>query len=76
MVDNKQQTAVEWLIEQVNIDRYKRAFDESEWKFTLKHALEMEKQQLEDAYAYGMGETSQWDSIDKMFNQYYKDTFK
>jgi hypothetical protein len=38
--------------------------------------LEVEKEQMLDVYSYGMGETHQWDSIEKMFEQYFKETYE
>jgi hypothetical protein len=59
------QTAVEWLLENLNSEPY------SEEEFNYNHdcwdkALEMEKEQMESAYLAG-------ESKDK---QYYNETFK
>ena len=76
------QTAVEWfyneLIEHKIIKKEKHfTFVKNfatTYELLLEQAKQMEKRQMEDAYAYGMGETSQWDNINKMFDQYYNET--
>lgn len=70
-MSDKQQTAVDWLLDQLSEQHTPR-----QWDQIIQQARAMFEAQMTDAYAYGMGETSQWNSIDKMFNQYYKDTFK
>ena len=56
---NKQQTAVEWLIEQLQKTRdYQRVINEANQSSTsvrdvIKKAREMEKQQIKDAYYNG-----------------------
>lgn len=68
---SKKQTAVEWLFLMINNPN-----DNQEMaKKCFAKAKEMEKEQMQDAYAYGMSESSQWDNINKMFEQYYNETF-
>jgi hypothetical protein len=63
----KQQTAVEWLYQQLN-DTPK---DKLTWQVILDKAKEMEKEQIIDAYKYG----NQSDIYFKP-EQYYNETYK
>ena len=45
----KKQTAVEWLIKEFNLESFEH---------TIHHALELEKQQIADAYESGQNETA------------------
>lgn len=66
-------TAVEWLVEKLNKRWY--GLDEGEtWNDLIQQALEMEKQQIMQAFDKG-----KWDSL--AFNgtsneQYYNETYK
>jgi hypothetical protein len=69
-MNNKQQTAVEWLIEQL------RKNENIRWRGTpffelSEQAKEMEKQKLEDAWVEGV---KNWNPS-KTFEQYYKETY-
>jgi len=59
-------TAVEWLIEQICGEHT------DAWKEEIKHAKEMEKQQIIDAWNNGvLAET-----FEMQFEQYYNETYK
>ena len=68
MTNDKKQTSVEWLIEQVeglNIN------DDTVWAEVTKQALEMEKQQIIDARVNG-----KYDShLDDDCETYYEETY-
>jgi hypothetical protein len=68
MEQNKQQTAVDWLFEQIPIEWSSRisAFN------AYQQAKQMEKQQIEDAYIMGS-----YDMAAKEFrpNEYYNDIY-
>jgi hypothetical protein len=65
------QTATEWL--------FKKLWDEPKDKLTwyaiLKQAEEMEKEQIIDAYDAGLFDGSMDDVNDRMYKQYYNETF-
>ena len=64
-----QKTAVEWLIEQYEND-FPLTFD------AMEQALEMEKEQIENAFNQGFS-TPQWDkSKENKAEQYYNENFK
>jgi hypothetical protein len=58
----KQQTAVEWLIKEFNLE---------EFKATIQFAKAMEKEQIEMAYQADRSPCSDEDA-----EQYYKETYK
>ena len=69
------QSAVEWLIEQVNSDEYQKAFGQTYISIALlEQALEMEKEQIMDAYLDGCNDIRQ----DKYMgmHEYYNETYK
>jgi DNA mismatch repair ATPase MutS len=74
---DKQQTAVEWLIEQLQKTRdYQRVINEANQSSTsvrdvIKQAKEMERGKLEDAWVEGV---KNWNPS-KTFEQYYKETY-
>ena len=75
---NKKETAVEWLFTQITLPENMNNIRLGGMKKLVEltqQALKMEWKQMVDSYAYGIGETSQWDDIDKMFDQYYKNEF-
>jgi len=80
-MSNKQQTAVEWLQEQIETQRmqcnnewqcgYQKALNEV--IFLLTQAKEMEKEQIMDAYCIG----KYINKDDRKFGQqYYKETYE
>jgi hypothetical protein len=76
MTNNKQQTAVEWLAEQMEIlhyDYWAEHISKDEKNQRLKQlkekAKEMEKQQIKSAYFQG------WGSEMKTSEQYYEQTY-
>jgi hypothetical protein len=69
MTNNKQQTAVDWLENQLK-DYIGGIFTD-----TFEQAKEMEKDQINDAYFQGF-EDNVWDSLDDNFNlEYYNETY-
>jgi hypothetical protein len=40
-----------------------------------KQFIPLEKEEMFNAYSYGMGESYQWDAISKMFEEHYKETY-
>ena len=63
------QTAVEWLVEHLNLDETSPNYN----KLTIEKAKEMEKEQIKDAYwaSYKEGQYSG----DKTADEYYNETF-
>ena len=45
-----QQTAVEWLVDQIKSDQNQKALSASEWMEVIKQAKQMEKGQIMKAY--------------------------
>ena len=67
-MSEKQQTAVEWLVNELK----SRSIDLNKWNSDLiKQAKEMEKQQIQDAYLDGYCETAE-DSQDYYTKTYSK----
>jgi hypothetical protein len=61
----KKQTAVEWLVEQVFMG------NTNQWQLEIDQALEMEKEQIMQAFANGkINGDKNW------AHRYYKETFK
>jgi hypothetical protein len=77
MTNKKKQTAVEWLIEQLQKTRdWQRVINEANQSSTsvrdvIDEAKEMEKQKLEDAWVEGV---KNWNPS-KTFEQYYNETY-
>jgi hypothetical protein len=65
------QTAVEWLIEQVNTAKWKFA-DKTDREAIIQQAKEMEKEQIETAFEEGMFHHTNGLCPD----EYYEETFK
>ena len=66
----KKQSAVQWLVEQVNSDCLNSAFIRPE---LVKQAKEMEKEQIEDAHEIGYINGGNHKSVNG--EQYYNETF-
>ena len=68
-----QQTAVEWLVEQIKSDQNQKALSPSEWMQVINQAKQMEKQQIIDAantlLYCGTGPGDMW------AEQYYNETY-
>ena len=67
----EKQTATEWLFERIWVTPK----DRLDWNALLKQAIEMEKQQIIDAYETAM-ETDIYNEPLKVGKQYYNETFK
>ena len=70
-----QQTAVEWLVNQLRLPTNIRFTDDekSSYKKLIEQAKEMEKQQIESAWKRGDGEHDK--VADKLAKQYYTETY-
>ena len=64
----KQQTAVQWLIEQIMADKT------SAWKKEMEQALEMEREQIEIAYLTGLIYPNEIEPSEQA-EQYFTDTY-
>jgi len=52
-------TAIDWLIEQIKDDQFKKVKTDLEWSKIFEQAKEIEKQQIMDAYEIGFADA--WD---------------
>ena len=69
---SKKQTAVDWLIEQVNSEQYQKAFGQTYISIAIiEQAKAMEKEQIVDTVDCF---ASEWELYDG--EQYYNETFK
>jgi hypothetical protein len=73
MTNNKQQTAVEWLFNQM-FDPTHPTGEQINW---LEQAKEMEKDQHEKTWAKSRieKEIHEWYMCEKTFNEYYNETY-
>ena len=73
----KQQTAVEWLVEQMEKDSYQILFGKLNASIeTIEQAKAMEKEQIMKSYAEGCADSILDESTDKIRSeQYYKETY-
>jgi hypothetical protein len=69
MNNNKQQTAVEWLINEIFFSDLKEKFEKQ-----IEQAKEMEKQQIIDAHLTGLIYPLEMEAT-KQAEQYYNETF-
>lgn len=69
------QTAVEWLAKEIQ-EQLNMFFPNATLKPTIEQAKEMEKEQICDAYYYGIDVDSNVKSPYQAAEQYYKETFK
>ena len=74
------QTAVEWLVEQLEIMESKAynnmiqiEMGRDNYKEIIEQAKEMEKEQIRNAYYTGVDDVE--DNIDREAEQYYKETY-
>ncbi len=72
----KQVTAVELLIQNIVEDQTIKAKSMSEWVMVFEQAKEMEKEQIIDAYDAGLFDGSMDDVNDRIYKQYYNETYK
>lgn len=77
-MNNKQQTAVQWLIEQINSDCTNSTFVRPE---LIEKAVEMEREQIIDAFGYGHNEGCSYmyggNSADPITaEQYFTDSYQ
>jgi len=74
MTQEKKQTAVQWLIEQINSEQYQIAFPNTYISVVVcEQALAMEKEQMHKCASFWRGKETE---IEKsIFNQYYNDTY-
>ena len=64
----KEQTAVQWLIEQIMADKT------SAWKKEIEQAIEMERQQIKKAWIASLGSNTERRRIAS--EQYFTDTYQ
>jgi hypothetical protein len=64
----KKQTAVEWLVDQLYYDQILHPY-------YINQALEMEKEQIVDAFKAGDGDPYFLEHIDKYAERYYEKTY-
>jgi hypothetical protein len=67
-----EQTAVEWLFEKL----WETPKDKFNWYLIFGQAKQMEKEQIIDAYDAGLFDGSMDDVNDRIYKQYYNETFK
>jgi hypothetical protein len=73
---DKKQTAVEWLIEQVNSNEYQKAFGQTYISVALvEQALAMEKEQIIDSLNDGWNMAKHSNFVNSQAEQYYKETY-
>jgi hypothetical protein len=72
-----QETAVEWLVEQMEKDSYQILFGKLNASIeTIEQAKAMEKEQIMKSYAEGCADSILDESTDKIRSeQYYKETY-
>jgi len=70
------QTAVGLLIQNIVEDQTIKAKSMSEWVMVFEKAKEMEKEQIIDAYDAGLFDGSMDDVNDRIYKQYYNETYK
>lgn len=68
-----QQTAVEWLVDQIKSDQNQKALSASEWIEVIEQAKQMEKEQIVVAYQQGTLDGHELKYGDG--NQYYNETY-
>ena len=66
----KQQTAINWLVDQIKSDQNQKALSASEWMEVIEQAKQMEKEQIIDAFLEGKVNHSKDWAI-----EYYNETY-
>lgn len=66
----KKTTAVEWLVEQIKSDQNQKALSATEWMEVIERAKQMEKEQIINAYKFGLQDEYVIGS-----EQYYNETY-
>jgi len=69
-----QQTAVEWLVEQIKSEQNQKALSASEWMQVIEQAKQMEKENIINAYFEGFREGRGIDKIDVSSTIFIEDT--
>jgi hypothetical protein len=69
-MENK--TAVEWLIEQIKDDQFKKVKTDLQWSKIFEQAKEMEKQQIMDATCFGEYINDDKEIAERYYNETYK----
>lgn len=52
-MENKKQSSIEWLIEQIEFDANERCFSQPEWFAIYEKAKAMHKEEITEAYMVG-----------------------
>jgi len=74
-----QQTAVEWLVKQIKSDQNQKALSESEWMHVIDQAIQMNQEQIEQAFIKGNEFVPKWKINGVPYiesEQYYNETYK
>ena len=71
-----QQTAVEWLVDQIKSDQNQKALSASEWIEVIEQAKQMEKEQIINAWRNGDNDSMyEPKQLDEQAEQYYNETY-
>ena len=69
-----QQTAVEWLVDQIKSDQNQKALSASEWLQVIEKAKQMEKEQISEAYRQSV-EEDVWNNPLRTGDEYYNEKY-
>jgi hypothetical protein len=69
-----QQTAVEWLVDQIKSDQNQKALSASEWLQVIEKAKQMEKEQISEAYRQSV-EEDVWNNPLRTGDEYYDEKY-
>ena len=72
LIDMKQQTAVEWLVEQIKSDQNQKALSATEWMKVIEKAKQMEKEQMIDLIRFLRTQDKMGKSVEDLYEQYKK----
>jgi hypothetical protein len=73
MIENKQQTAVEYLIHHIRQDVFVHSKSTKEWNQVFQQAKEMEKEQIKKAVNFGdeRGNIVSYSTAEQYYNETY-----
>jgi hypothetical protein len=76
MIENKQQTAVEYLIHHIRQDVFVHSKSTKEWNQVFQQAKEMEKQQIINSFWNGDNtDCTSEQNVKEFAEQYYQQTY-
>jgi len=67
-----QQTAIEWLVEQIKSDQNQKALSANQWMQVIEQAKQMEKEQIVEAHGLKYYDLNEGTVTGE---QYYKETY-